>query len=244
MPFGPKGLVVTWVGPVPEQAEVSYTDGEVFATVNRANGPDVPKDLPQKYSQGLTRVDVFNASMSWDAQSLTAWEKRHGIEMEPEPLRIFEDYLRSKHVLFSTLVRHPDVPEPKLYARCSIVLQRGIIVYSDGVEDLYLRSYFHSAKDDKSFVNFAPRGALRMSFRSEKLWFPLELTRVIQEPSSVVILDLLTTKALNREQLPKSFRAVGGKGTVSLNGKSYHSVRVVAKLAAKEKSPDFVMSAP
>jgi len=175
--------------------------------------------------------------MAWNTQTLTAWEKKHGIEMQREPLAIFERYLRNGFTIFSALVRHPPVPEPKLYVACSVILQRGVIVYANGIEDLHLRSYFHSARDAENFVNFVPSGALRVSFKSDKIWFPLELTQVIQEPYSYVVLDVLTTKPLKLEQLPKPFQA-GKQGTVTLGKQQYQAVRLTAKLAAKQTSPD------
>ena len=228
---------MTWVGPVPAQARVAYTDGRIFAAVNAVTGPEVPRDVPQKYLKGLQRVELFNASMSWDTQALTSWEKRHGIDMESEPLSIFDQYIRGGYVIFSTLVQHPTVPEPKLYAACSVVLQRGVIVYANGKEDLYLRSYFHSAQDSAHYANFVPRGGVRISFESDGIWFPLELTRVIQEPYSFVVLDILTPRPVDPRQLPTSFRA-GRRGTISLGGARYSVVRVTAKLSAREKSPD------
>jgi hypothetical protein len=234
-------LVVTWVGPVPEQAEVSYTDGAIFARAAAVTGPDMPRDLPAKYLKGLQRVELFNASISWDAQALTAWEKRYGIEMEREPLSVFEQYLKSGHVIFSTLVRHPTVPEPRFYAACSIILQRGVIVYANGTETLYLRSYFHSARDANTFVNFAPRGGLRISFKSDKIWFPLELTRFIQEPYSQVVLDVATPKSLDLKDLPKGFEA-GRKGTLTVDGAPHQVVRLTARIPGKERTPDLNLS--
>lgn len=247
MPFGPKGLVVTWVGPVPEQAEVTTVDDKVFEAINRSAGREVPRELPAKYLKDLKRVDVFNASIFWDTKSLAAWENRYGIQMDEKSLEIFENYLKEGNVLLGTLVRHPTVAEPQQFVACSVILQRAVIVYANGREDLYLRSYFHSARDSTNFVNFAPAGGLRISFKSESIWFPLELTRVIQEPHSSVVLDILTDAPLDLEQLPKSFHAPQG-GTAGLKGKRpksitfggrrFHAVRINATLASGERSPD------
>lgn len=213
------------------------TDAEIFANAATATEPEVPRDLPQKYLKGLQKVDLFNSSMSWDAQSVTAWEKRYGIEMQREPLSVFEEYLKSGYVIFSTLVRHPPVVDPRQYAACSIILQRGVIVYANGVETLYLRSYFHSAKDANTFVNFAPRGGLRISFKSDRIWFPLELTRFIQEPYSYVVLDVATPKGLDLRELPQQFQ-LGKKGTLTLGKESYQAVRLSARLPANERARD------
>jgi hypothetical protein len=244
MPFGPGGLVVTWVVPVPEQAEVSWVNNGIFEAVNRVAGPEIPRDFPAKYRKNLQRVQVFNSSMFWDTEALTAWEKRHGIdEMEEEPLSIFDDYLKGGNVLLGALVRHPAVAKSGFFVSCSVVLQRAIVVFANGREDLYLKSYFHSSRDESNFVNFVPAGGFRISFKSDKIWFPLELTRVIQEPYSYVVLDVLTEKPLDLGQLPKSFQAAGTGGagmakSLTLGRASYSTTRIVARLSGKEKSPD------
>ncbi len=206
----------------------------------RVTGPDIPKDFPKKYLKNLQKVELFNASMSWDTQELARWEKRHGVEMEKEPVAIFEDYLKTGHVIFTTLVGHPRVPDPQRWIACSVVLQRAVIVYAEGSkgrEKLFLRSYFHSAKDSENFVNFVPRGGIEVSFASDTIWFPLELTRVIQEPASYVVLDVLTPKPLDVKQLPEPFR-LGKTGQMQYQGKLYSVTRATAKLAAKQKWPD------
>lgn len=200
-------------------------------------GPEIPKDFPAKYTKDLKRVGLFNASMSWDIQQLVRWEERHGIQMEKEPSAIFEDYLRTNHVIFSTLVEHPKVNDAARYTACSVVLQRGVIVYGSPRERLFLRSYFHSAKDSENFANFVPRGGIEISFASDTIWFPLELTRVIQEPASYVVLDILTPKPFRTKELREPFR-VGKGGEISYEGRKYYVSRVTAKLAAKQKWPD------
>lgn len=43
---------------------------------------------------------------------------------------------------------------------------------------MYLRSYFHSTDGKGTAVNFAPKGAVKITFPSKSVWFPLELTKV------------------------------------------------------------------
>lgn len=240
MPFGPEGLVVTWVGPVPKEARVSFTTSNIFSAAARVTGPEIPADFPKKYLTKLQHVELFNASMFWDTEGFVGWEKRHGIEeMEKAPLDIFENYIKAGYVIFGTLVKHPPVPEPKLYRACSVVLQRGVLIWNPNpaTQTLFLRSYFHSAKDAQNFANFAPRGGIQMSFASETIWFPLELTRVIQEPASYVVLDILTPNPLSAKELPEPFR-LGKEGQIKYQGKNYHVTRVEGTLAAKQKWPD------
>jgi hypothetical protein len=241
MPFGSEGLVISWVGPAPGTAKVTYTDGQIFNTVARVTGRDIPKGFPEKYTQDLHEVEMFNATMAWSTNEVTSWHKRYLGEIGQEPLSIFEEYLRTGHVIFGTLVQHPPVnPDAAQFRACSTVLQRGVIVHaraSPGRETLFLRSYLHSAKDPQTFVNFVPRGGVQMSFASDTIWFPLELTRVIQEPASYVVLDILTTKALGPKQIPQPFR-IEEEGRMRHEGERYHVTRITATLAAKQKWPD------
>jgi hypothetical protein len=240
MPFGPKGLVVTWSGPAPRDARVSYTSGSIFDAVNRIMGPEIPHDFPKQYSADLKRVDLFNAQMSWASNDFVQWQKRHNVEMQSEPVRIFEDYIKKDFVIASTLVEHPQVAHPEGFEdACSVVLQRAVIVINPdpGMETLLLRSYFHSTDKSGTSVNFAPRGGLQIEFASKTIWFPLELTSVIAEPAAYVVLDILSLKTLDAKQLPEGFR-VEKTGEMKYLGKSYRVTRITAKLAANRAWAD------
>jgi hypothetical protein len=229
--------VVTWVGPVPADARVTIVDDEIFRVAADATGPGIPEDFPELYTKDLQEVDVFNASMAWDLQEVTRWQERQNIKMEPGPSEAFQRYLDTGHVILETLVEHPAVDVPERFVACSVVLQRGVIVFADGQETLFLRSYFHSAADADNFVNFAPRGGLRVSFATESIWFPLELSQFIQEPASYVVLDILTPKPLNEQAIPPPF-SLERTGRVSYEGNVYAVARIRATLKAGEAAPD------
>jgi hypothetical protein len=98
-------------------------------------------------------------------------------------------------------------------------------------QDLFLRSYFHSAKRDSSeFVNFVPSGSVHYSFKSDSAWFPLELTRFITEPASYVELDIVTPEVFPRENLPAPFKAKEN-GFAVLGDIKYQVTRASAVLA-------------
>ena len=101
--------------PVPKEAKVTFTDGDIFSAAAKVTGPEIPKDFPKKYSEKLQKAELFNATMTWNAQELVRWEKRYGIEMARQPLAAFEDYFKDGHVVFGTLVGHPKVPNPELW---------------------------------------------------------------------------------------------------------------------------------
>lgn len=242
MPFGPEGLAVTWVGPIPKDASVTYTDSSVFDTVNAVAGAEVPASFPQKYRKGLRRSKLFNATLSWSADDVVRTQKRFKIEMEPKPLQIFRDYIEQGNVIFSTLVTHPTVADASRFTKCDVVLQRAVLVSNPPVQTIYLRSYFHSAASGDEYVNFAPSGGLRISHESDTIWFPLRLTSVITEPASFVVLDILSADELDRDAIPRGFR-VTTRGKVSLNGQSYALTRLRGVLSGKEDWPDIRIKA-
>ncbi|HYS55801.1 MAG TPA: hypothetical protein VER58_18735 [Thermoanaerobaculia bacterium] len=225
------------MGPIPREARVSFADGKVFDAVNAVVGSEIPSQFPAKYRKGLTRSDLFNATISWTADDVTRTQKQFAIEMQAKPLEIFRDYINRGNVIFSTLVSHPAVPNPKRFLHCSVVLQRAVLISDPPRQTIYLRSYFHSAASADEFVNFVPRGGLRIVFASDTAWFPLRLTSVIDEPASFVTLDVLSRTALQSESVPKAF-SVTKRGKVDLMGHTYDVTRLQAVLSKNEDWPD------
>jgi hypothetical protein len=225
---------VTWVGPAPKLAKVTPADPDLFATLEGTVGPEIPDAFPERYTDGLTRVDVFNSSILWDIDEVIGWERRYGIKMESGPKKIFENYIRNGHAIFGTLVGHPQVVDPDSFRACSVVLQRGIIVMSGQRETLSLRSYFHSANDGGEAVNFVPSGGVTFSFETDELWYPLELTGVMPEPVSFLELDVLTKEPLQLD-LPDQVEAAKGRrlestAEVDVAGARLYAARLSARL--------------
>lgn len=244
MPFGPKGLLVTLSVPVPQDARVSYSSPEIFAAVDRVMGPEIPPDFPKKYATNLKRVDLFNAQISADSEEFVRWQKRHNVEMHPEPLAIFEGSLKRGQVIASTLVEHPKVAHPERFEdACSVVLQRAVLISNPGAESetIFLRSYLHSEEKTGAFANFVPRGGMQIAFSSKTIWFPLELTSAISEPAAYVVLDVLTIKPLESKQLPSAFR-VAKTAEMKYQGKIYQVSRLTGKLASNQKWEDLNIS--
>ncbi|MFI1829644.1 hypothetical protein ACH41E_24845 [Streptomyces sp. NPDC020412] len=241
------GLVVTWSGPAPAEARVKLGNGEIFERVEQVTGPGIPDAYPKKYLDNLRASDVFNASTAWTTEELVRWQERHGIEMERAALAVYEDYLSKGNTIFMALVDHPAVAEPAAYVACSLVLQRAVVVYNGGREELFLRSYFHSARDDSSeYVNFAPSGSVHYSFKTDAAWFPLELTRFIAEPASYVELDVVTPEDFDEALLPQPF-ASHDAGYVLLGDVKYEVRRASAVLPVDDPSraiPDFRLALP
>ncbi|WP_030194769.1 hypothetical protein [Streptomyces sp. NRRL S-87] len=239
------GLVVTWAGPAPEEARVKLGNGDIFTQVEQVTGSGIPAAYPEKYLENLRTSEVFNASMAWTSDELVRWQERHGIEMEPEAMSVFQNYLDTGHRILMTLVDHPNVSDPGSFVACSLVLQRAVIVYNGRRQDLFLRSYFHSARTDSSeYVNFAPGGSVHYSFKTDTAWFPLELTRLISEPASYVELDIVTPEEFDEALLPAPFSG-RTSGPVLLGDVKYQVRRASAvfKVGAGQQAaiPDFRM---
>jgi hypothetical protein len=244
MPFGPKGLVVTLSLPVPQDARVTYANPAIFAAVNRVMGPEIPADFPKKYSANLQHVDLFNSRISFDMDEFVGWQKRNNVEMKKEFSSIFDGSLKRGQVIASTLVEHPAVEHPERFEdACSVVLQRAVLVSDPANETFFLRSYLHSSEPGGTTANFAPTGGFQVRFPTKTLWFPLELTTGISEPTAYVVLDILSAKPLDSKQLPSPFK-VAKTGRMVFQGKSYRVTRVTATLDTTKKWEDFNIPMP
>lgn len=234
-------MVVTLSLPVPQDARVTYASPDTFAAVDRVMGPEIPANFPKKYSENLHHVDIFNAHISFTPDEFIRWQKRYDVEMKSEFASIFEGSFKRDKVIASTLVEHPSVAHPERYKdACSVVLQRAVLV-SDPAQEretIFLRSYLHSVDDaGGGATNFVPTGGFQVSFPSKTLWFPLELTTGISEPTAFVVLDILSTKPLNEKGLPAPFRVVK-TSEMTFQGKRYQVFRVTAQLDTKQKWED------
>jgi hypothetical protein len=234
--FGEDDLVVTWSVPVPKGAKVRYVDDQIFGLLERQMGSEIPPSLPEKYLKDLRYVDLSNAQMSTSVEETTTWLKRYGIAMVDAPAKALRSYIDRGNHIFSTLIDHPAVPNFNLFGDCSIVLQRGIIVMSEGYETMYLRSYFHSSDGKGTSVNFVPKGGLKIAFPSKTVWFPLELTKFISEPAAHVVLDILTPQPIKLSA--PNFRSAAGRLKVSLGAQDYYVTRLSAVLERGRDWPD------
>jgi hypothetical protein len=231
--FSKNELITTWAVPVPRNAKVTFATSAPFDSTSKELGSEIPNGFPDKYIRNLKQIDIFNPSMEWSVQQLIDLEKRYGfiIDKSDDALPIFNSYADSKHDFMVVLAEHPPIQTGGApYNLCSIVLQRAVIEYADGTETLSLRSYFHSATANGDYVNFVPRGGLELSFPSEQIWFPLSLSKVIPEPASYVVIDVLTQKPLDTTRLPPPFRAEPGVKEMTYNGKKVFATRVVGKV--------------
>jgi len=177
--------------------------------VSKAIGTPTVSVAREKHGKDVLSSELFNASISWDMEGIRAWDDHHGLPvLSTEAVTAFSRYLEDGNfVFFHSLVEHPAVPDAfRQEITCSVVVQRGDIYYAKGREDLFLQTQFHNASSDEAqFVNLAPTAVVHMSFSTDNLWYPLELTRLQQEPTSVV-LNLMTDGPIEPSELPEGLR--------------------------------------
>jgi len=206
VPFGPEGLVIPWYVPVPRQGRASVTTADVLEPVSRALGSPPTGLARDKHGIDVFPAEIFNGTISWHPDQISAWDAQHGMEPSPDVMGVFSKYVEGgKHSIFHALVEHPPVPTP--FSSCSVVFQRADIFFtqqSPGRQDLFLQVQFHNAHSETEFVNLAPTGVLHVSFAADSIWYPLELTRFSEEPSSVV-LNFVTSNPLEAGHLPEPF---------------------------------------
>ncbi len=202
-------------------------------------GPVAIESLPDKYVLNRHQGEVFNASLAWDLDEVRRWNDRYGLKISDEALSLFQEYLDTgDFVIFQSLVEHPQVPTAARFSGgCSVILQRGDIYYSNGREDLFLRSYFHNTTDDGGeYVNFGPQGALHISFPTETLWYPLRVTQLNREPTTVV-LNLMTAEPIGAQQHHEAFD-VQKTGSLQYGLNRFAAVQVTAQLPGGEDVAD------
>ena len=173
--------------------------------------------------------------------------------MSQAPSRIFQRYFETGHAVFTTLVEHPNVANPSDFALCSISNQRATILHADGRQSLTFRSFFHSTnREGLEPQNFVPKLGVQLDFPSEKIWFPLALTEVIDHEFANVELDIVTKDRLREGALPKRCRIVrqgslklrGRNVPRGLKGRKFSASRVRMKLAKGQPIEDLEIEVP
>jgi hypothetical protein len=175
-----------------------------------------------------------------DLGELKKWFEKFEIPLEKESAKAFEKYYQTRHAVFGTLVNHPHVPDAVRWSACNIQLQRAVIFHDGKRETLLFRSYFHSAKDEKNYVNFVPNRAVESSFESPSVFFPLALTKFISTPQAHVVLDIITEKAVKFGNMPKQLE-VSGSGRMG-GQERHHITRVEGVLRSGEDVEDMHLS--
>jgi hypothetical protein len=171
---------------------------------------------------------------------LKKWGENFEIPLEKEPAKAFEKYYKTGHAVFGTLVNHPPVPDAAKWAKCDILLQRAVILHDGKRETLLFRSYFHSSKDEKNYVNFVPNRSVEASFESRSVFFPLALTKFISSPQAHVVLDIVTPEAPKLGKMPKQIEVAGRRRMGG--GQRYHVTRLEGVLRSGEEVEDMHLS--
>lgn len=246
-------LVVTWTIPFPAGAKVERDVGaEVFAALNGAAGNEIPEGYAKDNLINLTTTAFpqgpGDTRVMTSPQELQAWEQQFDVVMQPAVMGVFNSYFQDKKHVYGTVVEHPGLASPVGYRFCTCTLQRAVVIWEKGQEQLYVRSSFRSAKSPLAFVNFVPHAGLKFSFPSSRIWFPLKLNRVLPEPGAAahLVLDVLTRTKLPPQAIPKDQVAVMSQGTVTLGPNRYEYVRLTRRYDLADPSPieDLSLSPP
>lgn len=249
-------LTVTWNGPAPEGARFSLLDVKVggeleglsVANIQRGYGP---------FSEALEVSDIMEPKQFTDLDEFIAYQESQNVKMTERPTEVFKSYLADGNSLLSMQVVHPSVEGAANFAFCSIILQTALVVLQDDREDLLLRSYFHSRNEDGGAANFVPGQALHLAFETDAAWFPFRLSGLIDEEASDVMIDILSSKALDTKGFADSElgRALsledmgmmkgGGVeiGGVDIGSEELYRYRLTGALKAGADWPDLELAA-
>lgn len=245
-------LVVTWTIPFPAKAKIERDVGaDVFAEVNKAAGSEIPAGFPKEHLSNVATVAYPSGTdatkVSSTPEELAAWEQQFGVTMMPVVMDVFRSYFQDNKYVYGTVVEHPALSNPVGYRFCTCTLQRAVVIWENGQEQLHVRSTFRSAKDPLNFVNFVPRSGLKFTFQSSQIWFPLKLNRVLPEPGApaFLVLDVLTRTELPAAAIPGEF-GVARRGTVTLGKTRYQFVRLTRRYDLGDPAPieDLSLRAP
>jgi hypothetical protein len=243
---GTEGLVVTWTIPfIAKNATiVRDTGNEVFAAMSHVAGSEIPPGFPGEYMTNLATVPYPPGQggtkvMTTEAE-LRDWEAQFDVAVNPLAMAVFRAYFNDaeKKNVYGTVVRHPHLDDPAGYRFCTCTLQRAVVIWDAGQEQLYVRSSYRSARDPRYFVNFVPRAGLKFTFSTNRIWFPLKLNRVLPEPGApaFLMLDVLTRKALPDGAIPVEFTVLQ-RGSVKLGNAAYAFVRLTRRYELGEPDP-------
>jgi len=250
VPFGSEGLIIAWTGPVPAKSRIALVEREVFQPVNRALDLHDYERGGLEHNQPVYLSQVFNVGLAWTREETVQWNSRFGMHLSKQAQDLFEKYLRSdEFVIFESLVEHPPVLHPEMFAACNVMFQRGDIYYANGREDLYLWSRFQTssgmgpgaAPATRTAIDFAPASALHVSFPTDTIWYPLEVTKLNTGPTDVM-LNVLTEKELTGKAAVKGFRLEKG-GRLDLGARSYYVSHLRARFDGGKEVSDVRLKA-
>jgi hypothetical protein len=241
-------LVVTWVVPMPGDAKADTSDGSLLADLDARFGAEPPGFLPE-YASNVARYSYpahpSSKKTLKNRSALESWLAGFKFPLEPEAAAALDKYFKEGRSLYGLVVQHPPVSDNGVGFRfCTCTLQRAVIVWDGDQEQMWVRSTFRSARDQRTFANFVPENPVKFTFAATRIWFPLALNRILPEPGApaFVLLDVLTKKPLDRGQIPAGF--VDQAGTVQWNGATWQVTRMWRKYQRSDAAEDLSMVPP
>lgn len=269
---GPNGeLVVGWMLPEPKGATVHPTGvgqdpfAEVDAQITSCQVAGAPVDCAKPRGYPFTAEPTPVALFATGAKvfrvepALNEWSKfaHPGADMPPGARAAMRRELGAGNEIRSVYVEHPAVDPAEGQSVCNCALQRGVVVWDRGREDLFVRSTFYTEKptgaDPRLFV---PRQGWEISFaRPSSLWFPVRLNSLLRyadpahprpEDGAWAVVDVLTPARVGSDCTFAPFTRVAETSgpTVAFRGKKYWAVRLHAAFTPGQDLQDVSCALP
>lgn len=198
-------LIVTWTIPHPANAAVDPNADRALMDALDDKFGALPPGFPPAYG-GLAVLEYPETGHGKDKQKLPTLpdlQKYHEdfkMPLGKEAVELFRTkYYDPGKQVYARVVQHPPVPNNgQGYSFCTCTLQRAVVVWDKGEEQLWLKSRFRNADSSGNFVNFAPKQPIKFTFKSDKIWFPLALNEIVpqKDVAAFLLLDVLTRSEL------------------------------------------------
>lgn len=242
-------LLVTWVIPAPADAKAETSDGKLLAALDARFGGE-PPGYPVEYASNVSQYPYLDHPASKktikSGKELKDWVGQFGFPTEPEAEAALDKYFKANRLLYGLVVEHPPVADNGLgFKFCTCVLQRAAIVWDGDQQQTWVRSTYRSARDQRTWVNFAPDSPVKFTFAARSIWFPLALNKILPEPGApaFLLLDILTKKPLAVNQIPAGF-VVDPKGNVPLQGGTWNVMRLWRRYQRGDPAEDLSLQPP
>ncbi|HEU4383064.1 MAG TPA: hypothetical protein VFR85_06100 [Anaeromyxobacteraceae bacterium] len=244
-------LVVTWIIPVPGDAKTeTSSDGALLAELDARFGGE-PPGYPIEYASNVYRYPYpdhpASKRMIKSLKDLKNWVGLFPFPTEPEAEDALSKYFNANRSLYGLVVEHPPVPDKGLgFKFCTCILQRAAILWDGDQQQTWVRSTLRSARDQRTWVNFAAESPIKFSFKATTIWFPLALNRILPDPGTpaFLLLDIVTKKPLAVDPTKTTGLVVDPKGPMPWQGETWNVTRIWRRYQRSDPAEDLSLEPP